>query len=72
MAGELERRGSRQPARFSRTTLGVGIIIGFAAALLVNLVVALITGLIRFAVVGTLVVVVAYFVIIGPKGRKDR
>jgi hypothetical protein len=73
MAGDLERyRGPDRPARFSKTTLGVGIVIGLVAALAVNFVVALITGLIRFAVVGTIVVAVAYLVIIGPPSRKRR
>jgi hypothetical protein len=73
MAGDLERYGGTgRPARFSKATLGVGIAIGLVAALAVNFLVALITGLIRFAVVGTIVIVIGYLVIVGPPSRKRR
>jgi hypothetical protein len=71
MSGELERRGHRRPARFSRTTLGVGIAIGVGAALLLNVVVGIILGLVKMAIIATVVVVIAYFVIVGPPWWKD-
>jgi hypothetical protein len=68
---ELEPRRAGKPARFSRTTLGVGIAIGLVAALALNMLVSMILGLVKLAIVGTLVIVVAYFVIIGPPWWKD-
>jgi hypothetical protein len=69
--GELEPRRGGRPARFSRTTLGIGIAIGLAAALLVNVVVAFLVGLAKMAIIGVIVAVVAYVVIVGPPWWKD-
>jgi membrane associated rhomboid family serine protease len=64
---ELERRSSGKPAPFSKTTLGIGIAIGLAAAFVVNLIIGVILGIAKIAIFGALAIGVAYVVLIGPK-----
>lgn len=48
----------------------MGVAIGLALAFVVNLLVAAIIGLAKMAIIGTLVLVVAWLVLVGPPERK--
>jgi hypothetical protein len=75
MAGRLpDRRGDRLPDRGSGGVpwgwVATGAVGALVAVVLVQAVLALVFGLIRFAVLGAAVVAIGWLVIVGPPSRR--
>jgi hypothetical protein len=76
MSGLPDRFGERLPERRTGGVpwgwVGVGAVAGIAAMLVVQTVLAIVFGLVRWAVIGVAVAAIGWLVIVGPPDRKRR